>query len=313
MLDITRGGFELLGLSIRWYGVLIALGVLGAVLIAAFRERRLGLERDTTLNLALICVPVGILCARLYYVLFSWDYFRAHPEEILNLRMGGLAIYGGVLGGAAAALIYSRAKKISFPAVADLLAPALAFGQALGRWGNFINQEAYGAPVTNAALQFFPLAVHIDGSGWHYATFFYESLWCACICALLLAGEGRGRFKRRGDGFLAYAFLYALERFVVEGLRADSLYLGSIRVSQLLSLAVLLGVSILLCLRRREWSSYLLILSAGMLGLHARLNVFTLLWALLLLAEAVQVYILPAGSGGEKALKEKHEKAKHKE
>lgn len=298
MLDITRSGFTLPGLSIRWYGVLIALGVLGAVLICARRESRLGLPKDTTLNLALICVPAGILCARLYYVLFSWDYFRLHPAEIFNLRLGGLAIYGGVLGGAAAALIYARVKKVSFPAIADLLAPGLAFGQALGRWGNFLNQEAYGAPVADPALRFFPVATYIDGSGWHYAAFFYESLWCALICILLLTGEGKGRFDRpgrskRGDSFLIYAFLYALERFLVEGLRTDSLYLGPMRVSQLLSLIVLLAISVLLCLRRKKWSSYLLIPSACMLGLHAELDIFSLLWALLLLAGAALSYILP--------------------
>lgn len=293
MLDITRSGFTLLGVSIRWYGVLIALGVLGAVLICARREKNLALPRDTTLNLALICVPVGILCARLYYVLFSWDYFRLHPAEIFNLRLGGLAIYGGVLGGAAAALIYAKLKKISFPAIADLLAPGLAFGQALGRWGNFVNQEAYGGLVANAALRFFPVATYIDGSGWHYATFFYESLWCGLICLLLLVGEGKRWFQRRGDLFLSYAFLYALERFLVEGLRTDSLCIGSLRVSQLLSLIALLAVAVILCLRRREWRSFLLIPTACMLGLHAELDLFSFLWALLLLAEAVLRYIRP--------------------
>lgn len=293
MLDITRSGFTLLGVSIRWYGVLIALGVLGAVLICARREGRLALPKDTTLNLALLCVPAGILCARLYYVLFSWDYFRLHPAEIFNLRLGGLAIYGGVLGGAAAALIYAKAKKIGFPAIADLLAPGLAFGQALGRWGNFLNQEAYGGLVESAALRFFPVATYIEGSGWHYAAFFYESLWCGLICLLLLVGEGRRWFQRRGDLFLAYAFLYALERFLVEGLRTDSLYLGSFRVSQLLSLIALLTVSMLLFLRRRKWSSLLLIPTACMLAFHAELDIFSLLWALLLLAEAALSYILP--------------------
>ena len=142
MFELTRSTLTVFGFAIHWYGVLIALGVLGAVLLAWRREERLGLNRETTLDLALICVPAGILCARIYYVLFSWDYYALHPAEILDLRSGGLAIYGGVIGGVLAGFICSRVKKISFGTLADLVAPGLAFGQAVGRWGNFLNQEA---------------------------------------------------------------------------------------------------------------------------------------------------------------------------
>lgn len=249
MFELSRSAVTILGLEIHWYGILIALGVLGAVLIAGRRERGLGLEKDTALNLALLCVPLGILCARLYYAAFSWDDFAANPLELFNLRSGGLAIYGGVIGGALAALVYARIKRIPLGSVADLVAPGLAFGQALGRWGNFFNQEAYGAAVVKPALQFFPLSVYIDGSGWHYATFFYESIWCGLICAFVLLAERKGWFKKRGDGFLCYLFLYSAERCIVEGLRTDSLYLGPVRVSQLLSFCVLLALAILLCLR----------------------------------------------------------------
>ncbi|MBQ8506432.1 MAG: prolipoprotein diacylglyceryl transferase [Clostridia bacterium] len=252
MFEINRSSLVLFGLEIRWYGVLIALGVLGAVLLALKREKQLGLKKDTTLNLALICVPVGVICARLYYVIFSWDYYSAHPGEILNLRSGGLAIYGAVIGGALAALIYAKVGKTSFASIADLIAPGLAFGQAVGRWGNFLNQEAYGALVENPALHFFPVSVYIEGSGWHWATFFYESIWCAMICAALLILEGKGKFRKRGDVFLSYAFLYALERCVVEGLRSDSLYLGPFRVSQLLSFAALIVLAVLLAFRGKH-------------------------------------------------------------
>ena len=251
MFELSRSAVTILGLEIHWYGILIALGVLGAVLIACHRERRLGLEKDTSLNLALLCVPLGIICARLYYVVFSWEDFAGHPAEIFNLRNGGLAIYGGMIGGALAALIYAGRKKIPLGNIADLVAPGLAFGQALGRWGNFLNQEAYGAAVVRPALQFFPLCVYIEGSGWHYATFFYESIWCAFICVFLLLAERKGWFKRRGDGFLCYLFLYGVERCIVEGLRTDSLYVGPFRVSQLLSFSLLLALVILLCLRMR--------------------------------------------------------------
>ena len=296
MFELTRSTLTIFGFSIHWYGVLIALGVLGAVLLAWRREEKLGLKRETTLDLALICVPAGILCARLYYVLFSWDYYAAHPAEILDIRGGGLAIYGGVIGGVLAGWIYSRAKKLSFGTLADLVAPGLAFGQAVGRWGNFLNQEAYGAAVTKARLQFFPLSVYIEGSGWHWATFFYESLWCALICTFLLIAERRGFFKRKGDTFLWYLFLYALERCLVEGLRTDSLYIGPLRISQALSLAVLLALQIGLCLRLRGRQSLVMSLyqlaCILLLGafVSARRPVSALIWALIVLLNAAMGY-----------------------
>ena len=296
MFELTRSTLTVFGLSIHWYGVLIALGVLGAVLLAWRREERLGLKKETTLDLALICVPAGILCARLYYVLFSWDDFAAHPAEILNLRGGGLAIYGGVIGGVLAGWIYSRVKKIPFGTLADLVAPGLAFGQAVGRWGNFLNQEAYGAQVTKAQFQFFPLSVYIEGSGWHWATFFYESMWCALICIFLLRAEKRGFFKRKGDTFLWYLFLYALERCLVEGLRTDSLYIGPLRVSQALSLGVLLILQIGLCLRLRGKQRIAMsihqLLSVLLLGafVGGQKPILALIWALIVLQNAAMGY-----------------------
>lgn len=249
MVEISRTALNIFGFELRWYGLIIALGVLAAVLLACRRERKLGLERDTALNVALVAVPAAIVCARLYYVAFSWEYYAAHPAEIFNVRRGGLAIYGGILGGVLAGYIYCRIKKISFAAGLDLTAPSIALGQAVGRWGNFLNQEAYGRAVENLCLRFFPMAVQIEGE-WHYATFFYESLWCALIVAFILAAEGKRFFQRRGDIFLSYVFLYGIERALVEGLRTDSLYLGTIRISQLLSLALVLLATALLARRR---------------------------------------------------------------
>ena len=270
MFEINRRGVSLFGAEIRWYGLLIALGVLGAVLQAMAREKKLGLKKDTGLNLALILVPAGVVCARIYYVLFSWDFYREHPAEIFNLRGGGIAVYGAVIGGALAALVYAKVTGNRFAVLVDLAAPGLAFGQAVGRWGNFFNQEAYGALVENPALQFFPLVTYIEGSGWHYAAFFYESLWCAVICALLLVGERKKLFRRRGDMFLVYAFLYALERSIVEGLRTDSLYVGPFRVSQLLSFAALLALTILLCVRAggSRWGKICLVAATLLFGAH---------------------------------------------
>lgn len=251
-MKLTRTALVIFGFSIHWYGVLIALGVLLAILLMSRREKRYGLAPDTSLSLALWIVPFAIVCARVYYVAFEWDAFRAHPLEIFNVRGGGLAIYGGVLGGVLAGWLFTRAKHIPFLTMADVAAPALAVGQAVGRWGNFVNQEAYGVPIESPALQWFPIAVYIEREGgWFAATFFYESAWCLLICALILALERTRFFARPGRAALFYVFMYAAERTVVEGLRMDSLYLGSVRVSQALSALLLLAAAVLLCLRLR--------------------------------------------------------------
>lgn len=296
MFEISRNALTLFGFDLYWYGLLIALGVLGGVLLAHAREERLGLKRDTALDLALVCIPAAVICARAYYVIFSWDYYSLHPEDILNVRHGGMAIYGGVIGGVLAGYIYCRIRKLRFAACLDLAAPALALGQAVGRWGNFLNQEAYGRAVTDPRLQFFPLAVYIEGSGWHCATFFYESLWCALIVAFILIAERKSFFRRRGDTFGAYLFLYALERTLVEGLRMDSLYLGPLRVSQALSLAALFALSLILARRAAGMSTIVRLLPAlTVLFLAAAVaqsaGLLTAVFALILLGFSVVIYI----------------------
>lgn len=251
MFAITRDAIRIFGFDIKWYGILIAAGAIIAALIAMARERKLRLPKDTAINLALICLPVGIICARAYYVIFSWDYYGAHPAEIIDIRGGGLAIYGGVIGGVIAGFIYSRIKRVSFWRMVDMVAPGLALAQAIGRWGNFLNQEAYGALVTDPAWQFFPAAVNISGE-WHLATFFYESVWCALIALAIYLLERRGRLRRAGDAAFVYVMLYAFERAIVEGLRTDSLYLGGVRISQLLSILAFIASAIVLILRHTK-------------------------------------------------------------
>lgn len=173
-----------------------------------------------------------------------------------------MAIYGGLIAGVLGGWLYARVKKLSFWKLADLVAPSIALGQAIGRWGNFVNQEAHGALVENPALQFFPVSVSIGGE-WYYATFFYESMWCLLIVAALLWAERRNRFLRQGDEFLAYAFLYALERAVVEGMRTDSLYWGAMRVSQGLSLFAAAVVAGIWAVRARRAPMALRIASPG--------------------------------------------------
>ena len=252
MISFDRTALTVFGLSIHWYGLLIVLGVALAVLLGIRREKRFGLPKDTSLDLVLIGLPAALIGARLYFVVFSWDQYAGGPWwKAFAIWEGGLAIYGGLMGGIAAGAVYARVKRLPFPVLADLAAPGFAIGQAVGRWGNFLNREAYGVEVGVPALRFFPAAVRI-GETWHYATFFYESVWCFGIAAALLLMEHRGRLRRRGDGFLTYVLLYAVERAAVEGLRTDSLWWGGVRVSQALSLALALAVTVLWALRNGE-------------------------------------------------------------
>ena len=246
MIQFTPTGLNLFGLTIHWYGVIIAFGMALAVALACAREKRMGLPRDTALDLALLGIPAAIVCARIYYVVFSWREYAANPIRALYIWEGGMAIYGGIIGGVLAGFLYARRKGLPFLRLADLAAPSIALGQAIGRWGNFVNQEAYGAVATQPWQQRFPISVFIQADGqWHFATFFYESAWCFIIVAALLIGERRHRFRRDGEIFRAYVFLYAIERALVEGLRTDSLVLGPFRVSQLLSLAAMLACAVI--------------------------------------------------------------------
>ena len=246
MIQFTPTGLNLFGLTIHWYGVIIAFGMALAVALACAREKRMGLPRDTALDLALLGIPAAIVCARLYYVIFSWKEYAANPIRALYIWEGGMAIYGGIIGGVLAGFLYARRKGLPFLRLADLAAPSIALGQAIGRWGNFVNQEAYGVVATQPWQQHFPISVFIQADGqWHFATFFYESVWCFIIVGALLIGERRHRFRRDGEIFRAYVFLYATERALVEGLRTDSLVLGPFRVSQLLSLAAMLACAVI--------------------------------------------------------------------
>ena len=294
MIQFTRRALVVFGFKLYWYGLLIALGVFLGTLLALRREKRLCLKKDTAFDLVLIGAPAAIIGARLYYVAFRWDYYSAHLAENFAFRDGGMAIYGGIIGAVLAGLIYSGWKKIPFLKIADLAAPSLALGQCIGRWGNFLNQEAFGSAVLNPALQFFPVSVFIEDSGWHYAAFFYESLWCGLIVTALLIGEKKRFFRRSGDVFLSYIFLYALERSIVEGLRTDSLYLGPFRISQLISLCAVIAVTLLLAGRAKGKNPFLRFLPAAaallMAAAAACSTVLTLLMGLITLAFTVVLW-----------------------
>lgn len=232
------------GIDIMWYGILISLGIILAVMLAMYRARRKGIKTDDILDIALVAVPVAIVCARLYYVIFKWDYYSANPAEILNIRNGGLAIHGAIIGGVLAGILVCRHKKLSPPFMVDLVAPSIILGQAIGRWGNFMNNEAHGGPTD------LPWAIEVDGVGVH-PTFLYESLWNVIVMFFLLYYDKR--FKRRdGELFLLYGMLYSLGRFFIEGLRTDSLYFMGLRVAQLLSLVIILVFGLIFVLLRSK-------------------------------------------------------------
>ena len=163
--------------SVPWYSVLIVSAIVIGLSLCSHEQKRLKLPADLAIDLALCLIPSAIVGARLYYVAFSWDVFAADPLRILRIWEGGLAIYGGILGGAIALLLFCAVRHMPLLQLADILVPALALGQGIGRWGNYFNMEAYGRLITNPQWQFFPAAVLIpvdSGYEWHMATFFYE-------------------------------------------------------------------------------------------------------------------------------------------
>ena len=233
--------FGIEGWSIAWYGVIIAVGMGLGVILAIYRTRKQGLKEDLIFDFILIALPVAIICARGYYVIFEWDSYSGDILSIFKIWEGGLAIYVGVLGGLITAILFCRHRKFPLFRFLDLVVPSLVLGQAIGRWGNFVNQEAFGNLVENSSLQFFPYAVYIDALGeWHQATFFYERMWNVCLLVAMLIVSRKE--PKTGTMTCMYFVFYGLGRFLIEGLRTDSLYIISgIRASQVLSLLLILG------------------------------------------------------------------------
>ena len=242
--------FELFGRPVYWYGILISAGVLVGIYLAMRYAKRLKYDPEMIVDFCLLAIPLAVIGARLYYVIFEWNIYKNRPLDIIKIWEGGLAIYGAVIGGIAAAVIFSFWRKINFWDLVDIVSPSLILGQAIGRWGNFFNQEAYGRMVTNKAWQWFPYAVYIEAEqAWHMATFIYESVWNLLVIIFLF--NYRKRRKTPGEIFLLYMFLYSCGRIVIEGFRTDSLYLGPFRVSQLLA-GILIVLSIILFAARRK-------------------------------------------------------------
>ena len=225
--------FSIFGFDIMWYALFVTAGIAVSCSLIYHRGPRHGINKDRTLSMILLILIAGIVGLRAYYVAFRWDYYSVHPGEIFNYRGGGLAIHGGLIGGTLMGLILCKLYKENAWNVFDLCFACVPIGQAIGRWGNFFNSEAHG-PLAPGGWPFY---VVVDGQHYH-ATFLYESVWCLLLFFLLMYIDGRRRFK--GQVFLLYWILYSAERFVVEGMRTDSLYVtlpfGQYKIAQVVSL-----------------------------------------------------------------------------
>lgn len=238
---------------VKWYGVIIASAVVIALLLALSEANKRKMDKEIIVDLLIWAIPISIISARIYYVIFEWDFYKNNLGEIVKIWHGGIAIYGALIGAVLTAIIFSRIKKISFWQLADVVAPSLIIAQAIGRWGNFMNQEAHGAETTRSFLESLHLPdfiinqMYIDGA-YYQPTFLYESLWNVLGFIVLLIIR---RTKiRRGELFLGYVIWYSFGRFFIEGMRTDSLMWGDFRVSQVLSL-LLIVLSIGIIIYRR--------------------------------------------------------------
>lgn len=229
---MDRIAFTIFGVDVAWYGIIISLGMILGVIVASIRAKRAGLHSDTIVDMAIIVIPLAIIGARIYYFVFTYNPEIHSLLDVFDFRSGGLAIHGGLIGGILGGYLFTKYKKINFWKLADVVAPSIVLGQAIGRWGNYVNQEAHGGPTD------LPWAIEVDGQMVH-PTFLYESLWNIGIFLFLLWYSKKK--KVTGEVFLFYLALYSLGRMFIEGLRTDSLMLGEFRVAQLISLAIILG------------------------------------------------------------------------
>jgi phosphatidylglycerol:prolipoprotein diacylglycerol transferase len=272
-------------IQVHWYGIIIGFGAFLGLLLAIQEGKRFAIKSDFFMDLILVGLPSALVGARAYYVAFEWSSYKNNPLEIVKIWHGGIAIYGALIGGLVAAIIYTRRKGYSFWRIADICAPSLIVGQMIGRWGNFMNQEAHGGPVSESFLRgtlhlpnFIVNQMHIDGVYYH-PTFLYESA-CSFVGLLLLFWLRRRPFLRAGELFMGYFIWYSVERFYVEGVRTDSLVFAgpdwlasllktmwspmnafgwgvmeagkNIRISQLLAVLIIIAAVILIIVRRRK-------------------------------------------------------------
>lgn len=240
-ISISRTAFTIGGVHIYWYAIFIAVAILVAILALKKDCKKYNIKYNDILELMILILPIAIICARLYYVIFNMQYYLNNPSEIINIRNGGLAIYGGIIGGAITTIIFCKIKKIKILDMFDMIIPYLSLGQAIGRWGNFINGEAHGT-ATNSI---FRMGIIEDGIYMEvHPTFLYESI-CTLIIFFILMYLRKYR-KYSGQLTIVYLLLYSAIRTIIEGLRTDSLMVGNIRISQLISIIIFIVVIFIL-------------------------------------------------------------------
>ena len=271
-LDHVGKSISIFGFSIAYYGIVIVTGMMIAIWIAQREAKRTGQNPEQYLDLAMIGIAAGILGARIYYVIFAWDYYKDDLLSIFNIRQGGLAIYGGIIGACIAVVIYSRKKKQNFGLLMDTASMSIVFGQIMGRWGNFFNREAFGDYTNTLFAMQLPVSAvranEITQKMWDHVvtvngveyiqvhpTFLYESLWNVGVLLFLFWFRKRKKFN--GEVFLMYLIGYGLGRIWIEGLRTDQLLLPvvGLPVSQLLSGCLVVGCTILVVWKRKKLSS----------------------------------------------------------
>lgn len=271
-LDHVGKNISIFGFSIAYYGIVIVTGMMIAIWIAQREAKRTGQNPEQYLDLAMIGIAAGILGARIYYVIFAWDYYKDDLLSIFNIRQGGLAIYGGIIGACIAVVIYSRKKKQNFSLLMDTASMSIVFGQIMGRWGNFFNREAFGDYTNNLFAMQLPVSAvranEITQKMWDHVvtvngveyiqvhpTFLYESLWNVGVLLFLFWFRKRKKFN--GEVFLMYLIGYGLGRIWIEGLRTNQLLLPvvGLPVSQLLSGCLVVGCTILVVWKRKKLSS----------------------------------------------------------
>ncbi|MGG7199624.1 prolipoprotein diacylglyceryl transferase [Clostridium butyricum] len=248
--------FNIGNFEIRWYGILIVLGIFIGMFIAYYNSKKLNLDFEKIIDGFLVAFPCAIVGARAYYVFFEFDNFKNNIWSIFNLRTGGLAIHGGLIGALIGTIIYCKFKKIEMMKYLDVVAPSLILAQAIGRWGNFMNGEAHGDVVSYEFISKFPefiqKGMYLDG---HYynPTFLYESMWNLIIFLILMIILHKKKSNENGVVIASYAVLYSIGRLFIESLRTDSLMIGNIRIAQFMSiLGVVIGITYIIYVKSKK-------------------------------------------------------------
>ncbi|WP_088104245.1 prolipoprotein diacylglyceryl transferase [Halalkalibacter urbisdiaboli] len=255
---LNRVFLELGPLTIHWYGVIIGFGVFLGYIIATRESVKRGMPKETFSDLLLYAIPIAIISARIYYVIFRWDQFADDPIRVFYIWEGGIAIHGALIGSVITAYIFAKKHELSFWQLVDVAAPSILLGQAIGRWGNFMNQEVYGGVVSDEALKtlyallpdFIMNQMYIDGA-FRHPTFLYESLWNLVGVALLL--YLRRVNLKQGEIFFTYVIWYSIGRFYMESIRTDYLLIGGVlKTAQVISVVLIIGAIILWVYRRKQ-------------------------------------------------------------